>query len=90
MVGVSHFPKDLMPDKSIRSFLQVLFLLLSLEFMQPKLILVLVQELVVELATELVKVLGYLDHVALRHWIFQTMTRLVIEFKPLTELHLQS
>ena len=58
--------------------------------MQPKLILVLVQELVVELATELLKVLGCLDHVALRHWIFQTMTRLVIKFKPLTELHLQS
>ena len=48
-----------MLDKSIHSFLQALFLLLSLEFMQPRLQLVLVQVLVKQLAIVLVKVLRY-------------------------------
>ena len=66
-----------MLDKSIHSFLQALFLLLSLEFMQPRLQLVSAQVLVKELATVLIKVLRY--RVVLQDLMTtQTKRRLVI------------
>ena len=66
-----------MLDKSIHSFLQALFLLLSLEFMQPRLQLVLAQVLVKELVIVLVKVQRYRE-VLQDLMTIQTMRRLAI------------
>ena len=80
-----------MLDKSIHSFPQVLSSLLSLEFMQPRLILVLAQEPVRPLATELVKVLVYRVVLVLQDLMTQTMRRLaVVEFKQLAHMQRQN
>ena len=80
-----------MLDKSIHSFLQALSSLLSLEFMQLRLILVLVQELVEALATELVKVLVYRVVLVLQDLMTQTMRRLaVVESKQLAHMQRQN
>ena len=71
-----------MLDKSIHSFLQALFLHLSLGEMQPRVILVLVLVLVQVLATVLVKVAGY--RVALQ---VQMITRRMIRLA-VVKLHL--
>ena len=80
-----------MLDKSIHSFLQALSSLLSLEFMQPRLILVLAQEPVRPLATELVKVLVYRVVLVLQDLMTQTMRRLaVVESKQLAHMQRQN